>query len=301
MRKFKKLMTLKEHIAIWIFVIVLSIVMLVIQHYRTGLTEVFWLSLIPSIIVDSLFILIGSYFIAYLLQKNEEKRAKSKVYKMLGKRYEKMVMGLAKDYINFITKKPCETKGDINNIEDVKKQVLNLHTNIQTHVKSDFLSKHVKVVEFNSKVQTNNIFDMLKEVEWPAQQYTKYFKDKNSKDVDLFITKYISVIPEDLRERLFKVEDTLQSGIFTTLMDFNIPLNTTNAIFSTEEFALVFNELGEDIYFLLTYFEEVQEADDASKKYKGGPSHLFTAENFILSLLWLMLIYIMIDFVFIGR
>ncbi|WP_220037386.1 hypothetical protein [Bacillus sp. 196mf] len=294
-------MPLKEHIAIWIFVIVLSIVMLVIQHYRTGLTEVFWLSLIPSIIVDSLFILIGSYFIAYLLQKNEEKRAKNKVYKMLGKRYEKMVMGLAKDYINFITKKPCETKGDINNINDVKKQVLNLHTNIQTHVKSDFLSKNVKVVEFNSKVQTNNIFDMLKEVEWPAQQYTKYFKDKNSKDVDSFITKYISVIPEDLRERLFKVEDTLQSGIFTTLMDFNIPLNTTNAIFSTEEFALIFNELGEDIYFLLTYFEGVQEADDVSKKSKGGPSHLFIAENFILSLLWLMLIYIMIDFVFIGR
>ncbi|MFK4411499.1 hypothetical protein ABH961_000036 [Bacillus sp. RC251] len=301
MKKFKKLMTLKEHIVIWIFVIALSIVMLIIQYYRTGLTEGFWLSLIPSIIIDSLFILIGSYFITYLLQKNEEKRAKNKVYKMLGKRYEKMVMELAKDYINFITKKPCETKGDINNIEDVKEQVLNLHTNIKTHVKSNFLSENVKVLEFDSTVQTNNILEMFKEVGWTVQTYTKYFKVKNSKDMDSFITKYISVIPEDLRERLFKVEDTLQSGVFTTPMDFNVPLNTTNAIFSPEEFALIFKELGEDIYFLLTYFEEIQEAENASKKFKGGLFHLFTAENFILSLLWLMLIYITTDFVFKGR
>ena len=138
MGKFKKLMTLKEHITIWAFVIVLSIVMLVIQHYANRLTKVFWLSLIPSIIIDSLFILIASYFIAFLLQKNEERRAKNKVYKMLGKRYEKMVMGLAKDYITFITKKPCETKGGINNMEDVKEQVYSLNTDMKTHIQSDF-------------------------------------------------------------------------------------------------------------------------------------------------------------------
>ncbi|WP_430507765.1 hypothetical protein [Rossellomorea marisflavi] len=301
MGKFKKLMTFKEHIAIWAFVIVLSTVMLVIQHYANGLTKVFWLSLIPSIIIDSLFILIGSYLIAYLLQKNEEKRAKNKVYKMLGKRYENMVMGLAKDYITFITKKPCETKKDVNNRVDVKEQVFSLYTNIKNHVKSDFLSKNIEVLLFNPQIQSNNIFDMFQEIQWSVQQYTKHFKDENSKNMDSFITKYISVIPEDLRERLFKVEDTLQSGIFTTGMDFNVQLNTTNAIFSPDEFALVFKELGEDIYFLLTYFEEIQEADDASKKSKGGFAHLITAENIIQSLLWLMLIYIIIDFVGASR
>lgn len=301
MGKFKKLMTLKEHLAIWAFVIVLSIIMLVIQHYVGGLTETFWLSLIPNIIIDCLFILIASYFIAYLLQKNQERRAKSKVYKMLGQRYEKMVVGLAKDYITFITKKPCETKGDINNIEDVKEQVFSLYTKIEAHIKSDFLSKDIKVLLFNPQMQTKNIFDMFQEVQWSVQQYTKHFKDENSKNMDSFLTKYISVIPEDLRERSFKVEDTLQSGIFTTGMDFNVQLNTTNAIFSPEEFTLVFKELGEDIYFLLTYFEEVQEAEDTSKKSKGGLVHLFNAENFILGLLWLILIYIMIDFIFVVR
>ena len=297
MEKINKLISLKEHLVIWTFVIVLSILMLIIQYYADGLTKVFWLSLIPSVIIDSLFILIGSYFIAYLIQKNEEKRAKNKVYNMLGKRYEKMVEQLAKDYITLVTKKPCETKGDINNIEDLKEQVFKLHTNIQNYVKSDFLSKNVKVLLFNSHTHSNNIFDMFQEVESSVQQYTKYFKDKNSKSMDSFITKYISVIPDNLREKIFKVEDTLQSGIFTTPMDFNIVLDTFNAKFSTDEFALVFKELGEDIYFLLSYFEEIQEAKNVQKKSRGGLAHLLTPENFLLSLLCLMLIYITIDFV----
>ncbi|MEE3954134.1 hypothetical protein [Peribacillus frigoritolerans] len=296
MGKFRKLMTLKEHITIWTFVIVLSIVMLIIQHYAKGLTKEFWLSLIPNVIIDCLFILIASYFIAFLMQKFEERKAKNKVYKMLGQRYEKMVMGLAKDYITFITKAPCETKEDINNMEDIKEQVLSLHTNIKTYIKSDFLSKSIKVLVFNPQSQTKNIFDMFQEVQCSVQQYTKHFKDENSKNMDSFITKYISVIPEDLRERLFKVEDTLQSGIFTTGIDFNVPLNTTNAIFSPEEFALVFKELGEDIYFLLNYFGEMQEVN-SSKKSNGGLPHQIKAENFILGLLWLMLVYIMVDLV----
>jgi len=294
-------MTLKEHIAIWVFVIVLSIAMLTTQYFVEGLTKTFWLSLIPNVIIDCLFILIASYFIAFLLQKSQEKRVKNKVYKMLGKRYEKMIMNIAKDYITFLTKKPSKIADDIFNMADIKRQLKGIYTNTQDYVKSDFLRSGIDVNIVDNTIKTGNIFDNVKETKWSVQQYTYYFKQKNSKEIDEFISKYISVLPDELRESLFRIEDTLQSGIFTTGIEFGLTIDTSNAVFSPDEFALVFKELGEDIYFLLTYFEDMQEADDSSKKSKGGLAHLLTAENFILSLLWLMLIYIMIDFVSASR
>lgn len=295
MEIFKQLMRLKEHLAIWAFVIVLSILMLVVQHYASGLTKVFWLSLIPSIIIDSLFILIASYFIAYLLKKNEDSRVKIKVFKMLGKRYEKMIVNLGKDYITFLTKNSIEIADDVNNKVDIKRQLQELYTNTQSYVKSDFLKVGFEVNVVDNSIKTGNIFDNVKKTYLSVQQFTYYFKQKNSQEIDSFVSKYISVLPEELRESLFKVEDTLQSGIFTTGIEFGLPIDTSNAEFSPEEFAFVFKELGEEIYYLMTYFDKIQEVD-TSKKFKGGLSRHFTAENLILSLLYLMLIYIIVYF-----
>lgn len=62
-----------------------------------------------------------------------------------------------------------------------------------------------------------------------VQQYTYYFKQKNSKEIDLFISKYISVLPDDLRE-----SHTLQSAIFTTGIEFGLSSDTSNAVFSPD-------------------------------------------------------------------
>lgn len=277
----------------------LSITMLIIQFTVGELGKTFWLSLIPSVIIDGLFILIASYFIAFLLQKGEKRRAKNQVYKMLGNRYENMILKFAKDYITFITKKPCVTKDDINNTEDIKEQINDLSSNMQNYISSNFFKENIKVLLFNSQLPTNSIFDMFQEKQWTVQQYTQYMKDTHSKNMDLFITKYISVIPEDLRETLFRVEDTLQGNYFVTGIDFNVNLDTSNIYFNAEEFSLVFKELSKDIYYLLTYFEEI-EGKKISKKFKGGLFHHLNSEILLYLILLPMVVYVLIKISLLG-
>lgn len=267
--------------------------MLYIQYSVGELGKLFWLSLIPSVIIDSLFILIASYFIAYFLQKGEKRRAKIQVYKMLGKRYEKIVMQFAKDYITFITKKPFKTKNDINNIEDVKEQINDLSSNMQKYITSNFFKENVKVLYFNDQLPTNNIFDMFQEKQWTVQEYTQHMKNTHSKNLDLFITKYISVIPQDLRETLFRVEDIMQGNYFVTGLDFNVNIDTSNAEFDTKEFSGFFRELGKDIYYLLTYFEGIEEID-ASKKFRGGLFHNSNSETLLFIILLPMIVYVLV-------
>ncbi|MFC3210192.1 hypothetical protein [Planomicrobium okeanokoites] len=300
MQNFKRLISFKEHIIIWTFVLVLSIIMIYIQHTVGELGKTFWLSLIPSVIIDSLFILIASYFIAYFLRKSEKRRAKNQVYKMLGNRYEKMILNLAKDYITFITKKPVVTKNSIDNIEDVKEQIHELSINMQNYISSNFYKENVKVFFFDDQIKTNSISEMFQEKQWTVHRYIQYLKSTHLKNMDLFITKYISVIPEDLREILFRVEDTLQGNYFVTELDYAPKIDISIFYLNVEEFSEVFKELSKDIYYLLTYFEGIQE-NDTSKNFRGGLFHHSNSQILLFLILFPMLFYVLIKIGLLSR
>ncbi|QSX18466.1 hypothetical protein [Priestia megaterium] len=293
LRNFKQILTSKEHLFIWLFAIVISIVMLIVQAQFDSLNEGFWLSLVPNIIADMLSIIVATYIIGILLQKNEEKKSKARVYKMFGKRFENMTISIGKDFVNFVTKKPCSLKGDPNNVNDLLDQIQHFNNNPQLYIDENFLRKNIKVLHVDNSVHTGNIFDMFKELEVKFQDFTIYFKDKVSKSLSEFVTKYISVLPDELREKIFKVEDILLSDIFLTYQDLNIQLNTESAKFDPNQVGETFKELGEEIYGLITFFEE-NKGEDSVKKRRIVSSSLLTDENFILAIVYVMLAYIFI-------
>ncbi|RSK27476.1 hypothetical protein EJF36_11595 [Bacillus sp. HMF5848] len=292
----KRLLSFKEHFIIWIFVIFLSVSLLLIQHLTGGLTEQFWLSFIPSTIIDSVFILIASYLIAYLLQRNEKRKLKEKVYKMLGTRYESMVMNIVKDFIAYITKEPTKVAKDVSNMKDIKQQLENIKNNTNDYVREDFLRKGIRSLIIDNSINTGNIFDSFKEVELSVQQYTNYFKERHSKEIDAFISKYISVIPDDLRERIFKVEDTLQGNLFLTGREHGLTIDLSRATFDPEQIATSLGEFGEDIHLLLTYFEDIK--DENEPKESKGWLRKLDDEKLIMGILYVLLSIVVVGLLF---
>ncbi|WLR44117.1 hypothetical protein LC087_08525 [Bacillus carboniphilus] len=291
----KKLIPIKEHIIIWLMVLGLSVTLIFTQYFADGLTKQFWLSFIPSIIIDGIFILIASYLISYLLKKNEKRKTKEKVYRMLGTRYEIMIMNFAKDYITYITKEPSEVSKGINNIQGIKSQVKSINSDLDNYVQADFFKKGIKVLLLDNRINTGNIFDNFREQVWSVPQYTNYFKQRHSKEIDAFINRYISVIPEELRERLFKVEDTLQSEVFTTGSEHGLPIDLSKATFNLKDLSKSIGELGQDIYLLLTYFEETQEDNTSKESNDVFLGKYLDDEKILLGLLCLMLSLISIN------
>ncbi|MFP3918549.1 hypothetical protein U5N28_12130, partial [Lysinibacillus telephonicus] len=252
----------REHKVILSFTLGIAFLMFLIQFLIDGeLDGDFWESLIPNVIIDMLGILITSYIISYLFLSSQEIKAKEKVHRMLGKRYEEMVMNLARDYITFLSKKPATVEKDIFNMESIIPQIKEINSNINNYIKEDFLKKGVSIIEFDNSIRSNSTLGKIRKKELTVQQYTYYFKKKNLSELDAFISKYLSVLPDDLRESIFRIEDLLKSGIFSTGIEVGIVLDTSEAKFDVKDFSNVFLNLGEEILFLLTYFRGRESVD----------------------------------------
>lgn len=287
----------REHKVILSFTLGIAFLMFLIQFLIDGeLDGDFWESLIPNVIIDMLGILITSYIISYLFLSSQEIKAKEKVHRMLGKRYEEMVMNLARDYITFLSKKPATVEKDIFNMESIIPQIKEINSNINNYIKEDFLKKGVSIIEFDNSIRSNSTLGKIRKKELTVQQYTYYFKKKNLSELDAFISKYLSVLPDDLRESIFRIEDLLKSGIFSTGIEVGIVLDTSEAKFDVKDFSNVFLNLGEEILFLLTYFRG-RESVDTTKNNKVSLDYKLISENFILTILLFMLFFILIDLI----
>lgn len=237
----------------WILVsIVLAIILIniVLQGYFKNLDSDFWFSLIPNFIADAISVLLSAYVITRLIQRGEERRAKEKVYKALGKRLDALNNKVAEKYIHFITKKPAKEseQGLINQVKD-------LSSNIELYVTANFVREGVKVFSYQPG-QTTDIFNSVTEEIWSYQKFCYSFKKQIKESLDEFISRYISLLPEDLRENLFIIDDLLMTGIFVTPLEFGIELDISNAQIKEEDFQKVLSELGEEIYKLMNYFQE---------------------------------------------
>ncbi|MGG3192994.1 hypothetical protein [Priestia aryabhattai] len=272
LEKIKNLMGRKEHFLLISFTIITVIIMLLVQHFTDGLNRGFWLSLVPNVIIDMLSILITSYIIAVLLQKSEEKKAKERVYKMLGKRFELMMNRISKNYINLVTKKPCTTvsPNDKQYLYDLILQIKELSSDNTEYIQKDFLKKEVEYlgnelselslgfVNINhSHRQAQGItLSTLSEEKFASHQvFLNFFKKDTKEKIDSFVSKYVSVLPEELREKIFNLENSLLDNVFVTPLEFGVQLDISNAKFNVEDFQRAFKELGTDIYQLMIYFE----------------------------------------------
>lgn len=268
----KGLMGKKEHFLLISFTVATAIIMLLIQYYTDGLTREFWLSLVPNVLVDMLGILITSYIIASLLQKSEEKKAKERVYKMLGARFELMMNRISKNYINLVTKKPCTTvsPNDKQYLYDLILQIKELTEDNTEYIQKDFLKKEVEylgnelsgvplgfanVNHSHGQAQSIALSTLSQEKFASHQVFLNFFKKDTKEKIDSFVSKYVSVLPEELREKIFNLENSLLDNVFITPLEFGVQLDISNAKFNVEDFQRAFKELGTDIYQLMIYFE----------------------------------------------
>ncbi|WP_310876546.1 hypothetical protein [Priestia megaterium] len=237
----------------WILVLVVLAIIstnIALQGYFKSLDSEFWFSLIPNFIADAISVLLSAYVITRLIQKGEERRAKEKVYKALGKRLDALNTKVAEKYIHFITKKPTKESE-----QGLTNQVKDLSNNIELYVTSNFVREEIKVFSYNPS-QPTDIFNSVTEEMWSYQKFCYFFKKQLKESLDEFINRYISLLPEDLRENLFIIDDLLMTGIFVTPLEFGVELDISNAQIKEEDFQKVLSELGEEIYKLMNYFQE---------------------------------------------
>lgn len=230
------------------FVVAVIGVMFIILYKLNGINEQFVLSIIPSVIVEMIGILITYYFISYLLLKSEEKKTKAKAFNITGNRYKGLVYDIGTKFIHLITRKPFGHKN--NQHQELKEQINEIISNLEQLVPADFMYKGI---EMNFIVpKPNGYSSETKLIEY--QKFCKWAKEENQKVFEKFITRYIGFLPDDLRESLLNVETILQR-ILVTPMDFGLDIGFQ---VNQEEHLRDLKELGEELIFLLEYFDEFE-------------------------------------------
>lgn len=245
---------LKEHIILVTAIVIIISIMLLIQYYVIGLNKGFWVSLIPNIIVDMISILIASYFVTHLIQKNRDKKVKENTYKLLGKKFSAISTRLADYYIKFVTKGNYRSGKDETLLFNKVKEV---YSNINNYVDKDFANKDIKVITVKN-YYTLNPNEWAQEESWDYQKFTFHFKKVITEDINKFISCYITVLPEELIKKLLQIENYFLHGYFITpneyglkaqFADYNIEINE-------EELKKMLFDFGKEICDLLVYFED---------------------------------------------
>ncbi len=250
------------------FILIAAIMMISIniglQYFFGDLNQDFWMSLIPNFIADTINIVLTAYVITYLLRKGEEKRAKDKVNKMLGKRYNNMIQAICINYIHFTTK-PVEHL-DVSeqhllsarkNIAVLKRELQEVIDDIDRFINKDFIihSSNVRV-KHSTGPSMYKYFDEF----WDHYQFAYFFKSLAKNDLDKFTSKYISVLPDDLKENLFSLEDMfLDESVFLTPIEHGTGMQEISPTSkdNLEHHKEVLKEMGIILMFLISYFEEV--------------------------------------------
>ncbi|WP_214780631.1 hypothetical protein [Exiguobacterium sp. s22] len=257
MNYLRKLRKNKEHVVIFVMLIVLVIFALMFQYSFSGFHKDFWLSLIPNIIIDCLFIFIVSYLISSLLKSNEKKQMKTTAYKMLKLKYRKLSLNLGKRYVNYISKEPHSSPTGDDSLKVLISRIENISENISDYVDKDFYKKDVKTLRVNPGASAYHIDELAQEQLVDMQNFTWYLKRESLNEIDTFLLKYSVILPDDLREILFDIDILLHSGFLMTGNEFNIDIDISNATFSIEELSNDMQKLGGKICELLKYFDDM--------------------------------------------
>ncbi|MDG5789660.1 hypothetical protein QA612_19570 [Evansella sp. AB-P1] len=140
----------REHLLILCFILVVIICMILLQFIFGGVDRNFGLLLIPNMIVEMVSILVTAYIIAVLLQKNEEKKAKEKAYRLIGSRYSGLVSKVSTRYVHLITREPYGDPGGLGVDERLVKQITNCLDGLEELVPPDSIDK--KIEKLNSLI-----------------------------------------------------------------------------------------------------------------------------------------------------
>lgn len=251
----KNLLKNKEHLYIGGVILILTLILLVVQMIFRGLNGDFWLSIIPNLITDLIGFVIATYIFSLLLNRKQERDVKQRAYKMIGEKYKEVISSISELYIICLTREPMKSKGNLPKLDECLEQIKNINNNIEEYIDSNFFVNKIHLIYFNDKKDTNNVFERFEDHYIDRMTYTEYFKNEVNVKIDLLLTKYISVLPDDLRKLLFFLENNMRNNIFLD-PNFLIPnINPSKIKFEVQEFVNGYAAIGSSLISLINYFE----------------------------------------------
>ncbi|MGF2617749.1 hypothetical protein FZC84_11975 [Rossellomorea vietnamensis] len=248
----------KENYVITLFVLLISIILLSFQAGFANLDREFWLSFIPNLITDLVGIIIAVFIINIILNRRQERQEKAKTYRMMGNRYEQLIIQMVKLYISAISRKPFVTGREEITITKIKSMLEETIGDINFQIDENFFTKPIEVLIFHENMTTNNVFDKFRDHYVDRIDFTEYIKREIQGSLDNFINRYISILPQDLKELLFSLEDLTSGNMFLNPKKLNPQMNPSNINFDPEVFRNFYRDFGEVLMLLLTYFEDEQ-------------------------------------------
>jgi hypothetical protein len=220
-------MKLKLMLYVAVAVVILGLIK---QYLLAGFKDEFFDSFIINLITDSLSILITVLLVGELIKKQEQKekveeitRQKKEQEKLIneimGNRLSKLFNEICSVYINFVLKKPLTTYKRQATYSDRRKAIESIIGNIDNYVVAGFRSKHIETVIVDVKNQLKHV-----ERHIPFQEYCHgVFKSKINYVIGKFVERYISILPDDLRKAIYKIENAIDDFVFVTLYELGFP------------------------------------------------------------------------------
>lgn len=79
------------------------------------------------------------------------------------------------------------------------------------------------------------------------------FKNSTIGNIDKFLVKYITKLPDDVIKHLSTMNNIVLKSIFSTMMEYGIPIELTDASFNPEDFKKPLEQFGSCLLQLYEY------------------------------------------------
>lgn len=206
----------------------LKVLCIVQFKYLNGFDDTFKSGLVLNLITEVISILITILIVDVLIKRQEKKEQEKEealrkreheklIKEVLGNKLKDLFKELSSIYINFVTKKPLKlSKEEFESKSFVghKNAIIEILDNLDDYIDSDFRSKPVR---------TLLALGGLSEGTYSYQIFCRrFFKAKIEHVIGKFIERYISILPDDLRISLYKIENAIDDFVFITLEDIGL-------------------------------------------------------------------------------
>ena len=203
-------------------------------------------SLNINFLTEMLGVIFTFFIVERLLAKQENNTKKEFIKNIIHNEYIQLLNSIGKLYITYITKNPPQTSGECSSIRDAVAKTV---SKIDDYVHSNFIRSNIKVLRPVLRNQEIQVHEEMCEY----QQYCVAFKNTIKNNIDNFLLKYISKLPNDVVSKLSNMNNILLGAIFTTTIENGIYIDITNASFDPEDFKKPLKELGCNLIDLYKY------------------------------------------------
>lgn len=238
-------------LAVFIISLIAIAVLSAVQYAVFGYGQPFLEGMLLNLITDILMMVVTVFILERLIREHYKQEERKKYLNTLGSRHESLAAKLEYSYLHFVTKVPSQF---FPRNEDRRKdtKLVDVTNGLENFVTKDFTKRNYKVNLLDpydiTKVHTGEV---------SYQLFLKHeFRDKILQMTKEYTNRYIAILPKDILESLFKIEDLLNSGLFAVPEDHGLNADLSNAKFGIEAIQQMIDSLekiGKEIIKIKEY------------------------------------------------